>query len=106
VGEVGGLVLLVNGRVQTNDPRRPRADAIALRGGSVVLVGSSAEVRKLSESGAVVIDLHGARVRAAADGGILRRGEVVQVVIENAQMSVEARVLHETDSEFVVYRAT
>ena len=51
---------VVNARVWTGDPRRPWADAIAVRGERIVLVGSSAAVRKLvPASGARVVDAHG-----------------------------------------------
>jgi len=45
---------VVNARVWTGDVRRPWADAIAVRGDTIALVGSSAEVRKLSGSAELV----------------------------------------------------
>ena len=54
-------LLVVNARVWTGDPRRPWADAVAVRGERLELVGSSAEVRKLDAMpGARVIDAGGA----------------------------------------------
>ena len=44
---------IVNARVWTGDPRRPRADAVFLRAGRIEAVGSSAEVRKRSDSAGV-----------------------------------------------------
>jgi hypothetical protein len=65
---------LVNGRIRTGDPRRPMADAMAVSGTVLALVGSSAEVRKLTDSATRVIDLRGAAVLAVPDGSVLRRG--------------------------------
>ncbi len=50
---------VVNARVWTGDPRRAWADAIAVRGERIAVVGSSAEVRKLAGS-ATLIDAKGA----------------------------------------------
>ncbi|MGH7670584.1 MAG: hypothetical protein ACRENQ_13955 [Gemmatimonadaceae bacterium] len=55
--------VIVNARVQTGDPRRPWADAVALAADRVVVVGSSAELRKLAPAGAAVIDAHGGVVQ-------------------------------------------
>jgi predicted amidohydrolase YtcJ len=56
---------VVNARVWTGDPRRPWADAVAVRGDRLAAVGSSAEIRKLAGSGADgarVVDAKGAMV--------------------------------------------
>ena len=54
---------VVNARVWTGDPRRPWADALAVRGDRVLSVGSSAAVRKLvAGSGARVVDAGGGMV--------------------------------------------
>ena len=50
---------VVNARAWTGDARRPWADAIAIAGDRIVLVGSSAEVRKLAGPAATVIDARG-----------------------------------------------
>ena len=50
---------VVNARAWTGDSRRPWADAIAVAGDRIVLVGSSAEVRKLAPPSATVIDANG-----------------------------------------------
>ena len=50
---------VVNARAWTGDPRRPWADAIAVAGERIALVGSSAEVRKLAGPAATVIDARG-----------------------------------------------
>ena len=51
---------IVNARIWTGDARRPWAEAVAVRGDTIVAVGSSAEVRKLDASR--VIDAAGQMV--------------------------------------------
>jgi hypothetical protein len=53
---------IVNARVWTGNPRRPWADAVAVRGDRLAAVGSSAEVRKLAGAGARVVDAAGGMV--------------------------------------------
>jgi predicted amidohydrolase YtcJ len=50
---------IVNARVWTGDPRRPWADAVAVRGDRIAAVGSSAEVRKMALATTRVIDAKG-----------------------------------------------
>ena len=50
---------IVNARVWTGDPRRPWADAVAVRGDRIAAVGSSAEVRKMAVAATRVIDAKG-----------------------------------------------
>lgn len=71
----------VNGRIRTNDVRRPVADAIAISGKELALVGSSAEVRKLAGAAARVVDLRGASVRAVPSNAVLRRGGPASFVV-------------------------
>jgi predicted amidohydrolase YtcJ len=54
--------ILMNGRVTTLDPKRPEAQAIAIRDGLVQATGSSAEVMRLKSANTRVIDLGGRRV--------------------------------------------
>ena len=54
--------VLVNGRIWTGDPQRPTADALAIRGTSLIAVGSNAELRLLAGKGTEVVDLRGRRV--------------------------------------------
>ncbi|MFN0098503.1 MAG: hypothetical protein ACKVS7_07505 [Gemmatimonadaceae bacterium] len=54
-------LVIVNARVWTNDVRRPWADAVAVDGDRIAVVGSSAEVMKRAGS-ARVIDAKGAMV--------------------------------------------
>jgi predicted amidohydrolase YtcJ len=51
--------IFVNGRVWTGDPGRPRAEAVAVRGTTILAVGSNAEVRRLAEKATEVLDLKG-----------------------------------------------
>ena len=53
---------VVNARVWTGNPRRPWADALAVRGDRLAAVGSSAEVRKMAGAGARVVDAKGQMV--------------------------------------------
>ena len=50
---------IVNARVWTGDPRRPWADAVAVRGDRIAAVGSSAEVRKMAVASTRVVDAKG-----------------------------------------------
>ena len=53
---------LTGGRVRTLDPDRPSATAIGVAGGTIVAVGSDAEVRELAGGSTDVVDLAGAAV--------------------------------------------
>ena len=74
----------VNGRIRTNDVRRPVADALAISGKELALVGSTAEVRKLAGASARVVDLRGASVRAIPANAVLRRGGLASFVVLEA----------------------
>jgi predicted amidohydrolase YtcJ len=53
---------VVNARVWTGVPRRPWADAIAVAGERIALVGTSAAVKKLTTPATRVVDAHGMMV--------------------------------------------
>lgn len=53
---------LVNGAVYTVDPRRPRAQAVAVADGKIAAVGTDDKVRELITSGTEVLDLKGRTV--------------------------------------------
>jgi len=55
-------LVLSNGSVWTGNPRRPRAEAVAVRGDRILDVGTAAGVRKRIASGATEIDLAGGLV--------------------------------------------
>jgi hypothetical protein len=53
-------LVLVNGKVWTGDPERPWAEAVAVGGRTILAVGTTAEMRKLSPSATKLVDLGGA----------------------------------------------
>lgn len=55
-------LVLVNGRVYTVDDRQPKAEALAVKNGQFVAVGSSKQIRELASSGTQVIDADGMTV--------------------------------------------
>jgi len=54
--------VLYNGNVLTGDPRRPRAQAIAIADGRFIALGSSREVRAAADARATQVDLGGSTV--------------------------------------------
>jgi len=69
-GEAATLVLR-NGRIVTVDSARPEAEAIAMRGPTILAVGSNAEIGKLVGDSTEVVDLQG---RLAIPGFIESHG--------------------------------
>jgi predicted amidohydrolase YtcJ len=57
-----GDVVLVNGKIITMDARDSIAQAVAVRDGKILAVGSNEQIRKLAGNGARVLDLHGLTV--------------------------------------------
>src|SRR6266705_1990573 len=55
-------LILSNGKIWTEDPVRPEAEAIAISGQRIVCTGSSAEILALKDGGTKVIDLQKRRV--------------------------------------------
>jgi predicted amidohydrolase YtcJ len=55
-------VILQNGQVYTANPRQPWAQAVAMRDGKFVFVGSNAQAHAFADPGARVIDLQGKTV--------------------------------------------
>lgn len=51
--------IFVNGRVWTGEPGRPLAEALAVRGTTVLTVGTGADVRRHSAKGTETVDLRG-----------------------------------------------
>ena len=51
--------IFLNGRVWTGEPGRPLAEALAVRGTTVLAVGTSADVRRHSAKGTEIVDLRG-----------------------------------------------
>ena len=59
--QAGGSVItlaFVNGRIWTGNPSQPNAEALAIAGDRIALVGSAAEIREKA-AGAEIIDLNG-----------------------------------------------
>jgi predicted amidohydrolase YtcJ len=55
-------IVILNGRLVTFDPECPRAEALAIRGGTISAVGSTAEIRALAGPDTRVFDAGGATV--------------------------------------------
>jgi predicted amidohydrolase YtcJ len=62
VDEIAAATVLLDGRILTLDPRRPRATALAVADGRIVAVGGPADVKPWRGRGARVVDLKGATV--------------------------------------------
>lgn len=54
--------IIVNGNVWTGDPKRPRAEALAVRGGRISAVGSNEDVRSSAGPETEIIDAGGALI--------------------------------------------
>lgn len=55
-------LVFVNANVYTGDAKRPKAEAIAVKGGRIAFVGSTDEAKRFAGSSAKVVDLAGATV--------------------------------------------
>jgi predicted amidohydrolase YtcJ len=55
-------LILLNGKIWTEDPKQPEAQALAIEGNQILSVGSSAATRKLAGPDCKIIDLGGRRV--------------------------------------------
>src|SRR5437899_12501433 len=60
--EMPADLILTNGAVVTEDPRHPEAQAVAVRGGSIVSVGTNDAIAALAGPATRRIDLRGAMV--------------------------------------------
>ncbi len=54
-----GNLLLTGGRIKTMDPANPLVEAVAIRNGTIMAVGSTADARVAAAPGSLAIDLHG-----------------------------------------------
>lgn len=52
-------LILINGKIHTMDKLKPTAEAVAVKAGNIVMVGSSKDVLKLKTDNTEVIDLQG-----------------------------------------------
>jgi hypothetical protein len=55
-------LILVNGKIWTENPKQPESEAIAMEGNRILALGPSANIRKLAAPNCQVIDLGGRRV--------------------------------------------
>ncbi len=55
-------LVLLNGKIWTENPTRPESQAIAIAGQRILAVGSDSSMRTLAGPGCKIIDLHGRRV--------------------------------------------
>jgi predicted amidohydrolase YtcJ len=62
-------LILINGRIATLNPRAPAASALAMRGGTILAIGSAAEVEKLRGPDTRVIDAGGRSVVPGLNDG-------------------------------------
>ena len=60
--EIAADTLLVNGRIITLDPGRPRAAALAIGGERILAVGSRADLARWRDRRPPVVDMVGGRV--------------------------------------------
>src|SRR5690242_192370 len=55
-------LVLVHGKIWTENPKQPEAEAVAVEGEHILAVGTSAEMMRLAGKDTRVIDAHGRRV--------------------------------------------
>ncbi|HLJ49198.1 MAG TPA: amidohydrolase family protein, partial [Bryobacteraceae bacterium] len=105
-------LILAHGRVLTVDAKDTVAQAIAIRSGAIIAVGSDAEVMKLASPTTRIIDLHGNTATPGlidthahiADGGV---AELYGVQLSDATSvaeivaRVKAKVSHAKPSEWI-----
>ncbi len=95
-------VLFRNARIYTNDPQRPWAEALAVRGETLLAVGSNAEVEKTAGKADEVVDLHGALVMPGFNDAHVHLGSAGEAAlsvsflgaasIEEVQQRIRARL--------------
>lgn len=88
-------LILLNGKVWTENPRQPESEAVAVEGNLILAVGTSAAMRKLAGPDCRIIDLAGRRVVPGfndshvhfIDGG----SSLISVRLGDADSSAELR---------------
>lgn len=90
---------IVNARVWTNDPRRPWVEAVLVRDGRVLALGSSAELRKRGGREARVVDAGRRMVVSSKPGGRIDQGEPADLVLVDDLVSL---VPPELDEQSIV----
>jgi len=114
-------LIVENARVLTMDPSRPRADAVALRGGSILAVGGRDELaafaspttRRIDAGGASVlpgfIDSHihlfpgGAQLKSLSLAGVTGFAAIAAAVRERAAAEPETRVLIVEQAAYMMF---
>lgn len=93
-GRSATLVML-NGKIWTENPRQPEAEALAIEGNQILSVGSSAAMRKLAGPDCKIIDLGGRRVVPGFNDShvhLISGGDgLISVRLENANSLDEFR---------------
>jgi len=79
---------IVNARVWTNDPRRPWAEAVLVRDGRVLALGSTAELRKRAGAEVRVVDAGRRMVVSSKPGGRINRGDPADLVVVDDLVSL------------------
>ncbi len=73
--------LFRNGRIYTNDPQHPWAEALAVRGEMLLAAGSNADVENAAGKAAEVIDLHGAFIMPGFNDAHVHLGAAGQAAL-------------------------
>ena len=60
--QIAPNIVLVHGKIWAENPQQPEAEAIAILGDRIAVVGTSAEILKLTGPATKVVDLGGKRV--------------------------------------------
>lgn len=104
-------VVFRNGHIYTNDPQRAWAEALAVRGETLVAVGSNAEVEKAAGKADEVIDLRGAFVMPGFNDAHVHLGGAGQAAvsvslhgaqsIEEVQQRIRARLSDYKPGEWI-----
>jgi len=79
---------IVNARVWTNDPRRPWAEAVLVRDGRVLALGSTAELRKRAGAEVRVVDAGRRMVVSSKPGGRIDQGDPADLVVVDDLVSL------------------
>jgi predicted amidohydrolase YtcJ len=115
LGDRTADLIMIHGRILTVDAHDSVAQAIAIRAGRIVLVGSDAQVLAMQRPGTLVIDLHG---RTATPGLIDTHGHyaefgavnLYEINLQDAKSvaeiarRVQARVMGAKPGEWIVGR--
>ncbi|HSI18541.1 MAG TPA: amidohydrolase [Sphingomonas sp.] len=114
-------IIIENARVITMDPRRPHADAVAIRGGEILAVGTRAEVsaiaaeatRRIDASGASVlpgfIDSHihlftgGAQLKSLSLAGLTGFDAIAAAIHKRVAAEPETRVLIAEQAAYLMF---